>query len=152
MILYTKIIIDIIILKFSLLKELLVFENANNLEKEKVRLYWRYDISVEIIRCVYYVIKFFLISDRSNISPINKTYESKLHQINSNISYIFTISCRAARERDERALDTSLQIFRSESHVPPIYRPYVYSTMCGYRFTDCDIRSEFIKVRERTNF
>lgn len=27
-----------------------------------------------------------------------------------------------------------------------------YSTMCRYRFTDCDIRSEFIKVRERTNF
>lgn len=140
-------------IKIQLIERIIkVFENANNLEKEKVRLYWRYDISVEIIRCVYYVIKFFLISDRSNISPINKTYESKLHQINSNISYIFTISCRAARERDERALDTSLQIFRSESHVPPIYRPYIYSTMCGYRFTDCDIRSEFIKVRERTNF
>lgn len=113
-------------IKIQLIERIIkVFENANNLEKEKVRLYWRYDISVEIIRCVYYVIKFFLISDRSNISPINKTYESKLHQINSNISYIFTISCRAARERDERALDTSLQIFRSESHVPPIYRPYI---------------------------
>lgn len=81
-----------------------------------------------------YKILLVTISDRSNISPINKTYESKLHQINSNISYIFTISCRAAREHDERALDTSLQIFRSESHVPPIYRD-VYSTMCGYRFT-----------------
>lgn len=47
-------------IKIQLIERIIkVFENANNLEKEKVRLYW-YDISVEIIRCVYYVIKFLL--------------------------------------------------------------------------------------------
>lgn len=79
------------------------------------------------------ILKFFLLmSDQSNIyiyiyiSLINKTYESKLHKINSNIWYSPSPVSRAAHERDERALDTSLQIFRSESHVPPIYRPYVF--------------------------
>lgn len=48
-------------IKIQLIERIIkVFENANNLEKEKVRLYW-HDISVEIIRCVYYVIKFFLL-------------------------------------------------------------------------------------------
>lgn len=48
-------------IKIQLIERIIkVFENVNNLEKEKVRLYW-HDISVEIIHCVYYVIKFFLL-------------------------------------------------------------------------------------------
>lgn len=105
-----------------------VFENASNLEKEKVRLYW-HDPSKSFVTYIMYIrILLVTMFDQSNIyiSLINKTYESKLHKINSNIWYSPSPVSRAAHERDERALDTSLQIFRSESHVPPIYRPYVF--------------------------